>query len=81
MSGKIVIKTPFICECKIKIDGGAKRLNPFKKRAEIEISAGRRFVNLAIEYDEFPESSRVWSADTWAWERDREIFVGEKTRL
>ena len=35
-------------------------------------------MNLTIAYDEFHESSRVWSSDAWAWERDKEIFVGEK---
>ena len=78
MSGKIVIETLFICECKIKIGGIEKRLNPFKKRMEVEVPCGKHFVNVAIEYDEFHESSRVWSSDIWAWERDREIFVGEK---
>ena len=58
MSGKIVIKTPFICECKIKIGGAEKRLNPFKKRAETDVSAGKHFVNLTIEYDEFPQKQQ-----------------------
>ena len=29
-------------------------------------------INVGIGYDEMPESSRVYSADTWAWEIDKE---------
>ena len=31
IKGKIVLQTPFICECCIRIDGVYKTLNPFKK--------------------------------------------------
>ena len=30
-------------------------------------------INVGIGYDEMPESSRVYSADTWAWESDKAI--------
>lgn len=31
MKGKIILKTPFMCESRIKIDGLSKTLKPFKK--------------------------------------------------
>ena len=37
LTGKIIIKHPFICECCIKIDGRYKILNPFKKNTNYKI--------------------------------------------
>lgn len=77
IKGKIVLKTPFICECCIRIDGVYKTLNAFKKTQMVELSAGKHMINVGISYDEMPESSRVYSADTWAWESDKAIEIGE----
>lgn len=38
-------------------------------------------INVGIGYDEMPESSRVYSADTWAWESDKAIEIGENALL
>ena len=44
--GKIVFKTPFICECCIRIDGVYKTLNAFKKTQMVELSAGKHLGRL-----------------------------------
>lgn len=78
LTGRIVLKTPFICECCIKIDEMCKTLNPFKKNQMIELSYGKHSINVGINYDEMPESSKVHSANTWAWENDKIIEINEK---
>lgn len=77
LTGRIVLKTPFICECCTKIDGVYQTLNPFKKHHMIELSYGKHSINVGINYDEIPESSRVHSSNTWAWENDKMIEVNE----
>ena len=47
----------------------------------VELSAGKHMINVGIGYDEMPESSRVYSADTWAWESDKAIEIGENALL
>ena len=78
MKGKIILKTPFMCESRIKIDGLSKTLKPFKKTQLIELAYGKHYINVGINYDEWPESSRVHGADTWAWKNDKEVFISEK---
>ncbi len=80
IKGKIVLKTPFICECCIRSDRVYKTLNSFKNTM-VELSAGKHMINVGIGYDEMPESSRVYSADTWAWESDKAIEIGENALL
>lgn len=77
MNGKIIIKTPFMCDCRVLIDGVTKTLNPFKKTQLIELPYGKHYINVSINYDEMPESSKVYGADAWAWENDKEINVSE----
>ena len=78
LTGKIIIKHPFICECCIKIDGRYKILNPFKKTQTIKLSYGEHYINVGINYDEWPESSKVHSATVWAWENDKKIELNEE---
>ena len=47
----------------------------------VELSAGKHMINVGIGYDEMPESSRVYSAATWAWESDEAIEIGENDSL
>ena len=47
----------------------------------VELSAGKHMINVGISYDEMPESSRVYNADTWAWESDKAIEIGENALL
>ena len=47
----------------------------------VELSAGKHMLNVGLGYDEMPESSRVYSADTWAWESDKAIEIGENALL
>lgn len=77
-NGKIIFKTPLICECCIRIDGKYKKLNPFKKTQTMEVPYGKHSINVGISYDQTPESSKVHSAITWAWENDKKIEINEK---
>ena len=77
-NGKIILKTPLICDCCIKIAGEHKGLNPFKKNQEVELSYGDHYINVGITYNQTPTSSKVRTAKTWAWENDKKIFVREK---
>lgn len=47
----------------------------------VELSAGKHMINVGISYDEMPESSRVYNADTWAWKSDKAIEIGENDLL
>jgi len=78
MNGKIILKTPFMCECCILIDRKSRTLNPFKKTHSIELPYGKHYVNVGINYDQMPESSKVHSANTWAWDEDKEVNIGEQ---
>lgn len=59
MTGRVVLKTPFMCLCCVKIDGVHKRLNPFKGNQTIKLPYGKHSINVGISYDEMPEMSSV----------------------
>lgn len=48
LSGKVIVKTPFLCICCIKIDGISKTLNPFKKNQRVDVPYGKHSIILAI---------------------------------
>lgn len=79
MNGKILIKTPHICICVIKIDGIKKVI---KKRL-IELPIGVHKINVGIEYystgDDFKQSS--WSAIEWAWKNAKELVIDETVTI
>ena len=78
MAGKLILKTPLICECCMRIDGIYKTLNPFRETHTVALSYGTHLINVGISYDEMPESSKVHSANTWIWEQDKAIEINEK---
>lgn len=75
--GRIILKTPLVCECCLKIDGIYRKLNPFKKTQTVELPVGKHLFNAGICYNEMPESSQVHSAINWAWETDKAIEIKE----
>ncbi len=81
MTGNIIVKTPLLCECYIKIDDHIRILNGFNRTHVIKLPHGTHRINAGIDYDQMPESRRVYRAQTWAWERDQEVYVSQKDIL
>ena len=82
MNGKIILKTPFLCICVIKIDGKMKKLNPFKIKNIVELPLGNHKINVGVEYSDtghigMDHGHSHWEDENWAWEKDQEILVTE----
>lgn len=77
-TGKIILRTPLICECYIEIDGFYKLLKAFKKTQTVELPYGKHFINVGIGYYESLDSSQKHCSYTWAWEHAKAFDINEK---